>query len=114
MTFTLPGRLVASCRDRPERSAWLSRLAGTLRDLERRWSLTVGAPFDDEDVSCAWVAPVTLATGASAVLKLGMPHMEAEHEIEGLRWPELRAMPKEAWTGVNSNPPHTQRRTVAQ
>ena len=58
----------------------------TLRDLERRWSLTVGVPFDGDDVSCAWVAPVTLATGQSAVLKLGMPHMEGEHEIEGLRF----------------------------
>jgi len=44
------------------------------------------APFDGDDVSCAWVAPVALATGASAVLKLGMPHMEGEHEIEGLRF----------------------------
>ena len=37
-------------------------------------------------MSCAWVAPVTLANGTSAVLKLGMPHMEGEHEIEGLRF----------------------------
>ena len=35
---------------------------------------------------CAWVAPVTFVNGGSAVLKLGMPHMESEHEIEGLRF----------------------------
>ena len=81
-----PRRLVEICRNTPERSEWLSRLAATLRDLERRWSLKIGAPFDSDDVSCAWVAPVTLATGRSAVLKLGMPHMEGEHEIEGLRF----------------------------
>jgi len=55
-----------------------------VRDLERRWSLTLDAPFDGEDVSCAWVASVTLATGKSAVLKIGMPHFEGEHELQGL------------------------------
>jgi len=54
--------------------------------LERRWSLTLSAPFDGEEVSCAWVAPVTLLDGGSAVLKLGMPHMEGDHEIQGLRF----------------------------
>jgi streptomycin 6-kinase len=54
--------------------------------LERRWSLTLGAPFDGEDVNCAWVAPVALADGSPAVLKLGMPHMEGEDELQGLRF----------------------------
>ena len=84
--FTVPTRLIENCRSTPERAAWLSRLAGGVRDLERRWAITVGVPFDGDDVSCAWVAPVTLATGASAVLKLGMPHLEGEHEIDGLRF----------------------------
>jgi streptomycin 6-kinase len=61
-------------------------LPGALRNLERRWSLTIGTPFDGEDVSCAWVAPVARADGTSAVLKLGMPHMEGEHELQGLRF----------------------------
>jgi hypothetical protein len=39
--------------------------------------------FDGLEVSAAWVAPVRLAEG-SAVLKLGMPHMEGEEEIDGL------------------------------
>jgi streptomycin 6-kinase len=74
----------ASCDPVMRRAAWLERLPDAVRTLERRWSLTVGAPF--EDASCAWVAPVELADGSSAVLKLGMPHMEAEHEIRGLRY----------------------------
>lgn len=86
MTFVLPSRLVASCDNVPDRVAWLSVLQDTVHDLERRWSLIVGLPFDGDDGSCAWVAPATLATGAPAVLKLGMPHMEAEHEIAGLRF----------------------------
>jgi len=86
MALIIPGRLAATCRKLPERAAWLARLPDTLRDLERRWSLTLGTPFDGDEVSCAWVAPVALADGTSAVLKLGMPHMEGEHEIEGLRF----------------------------
>ena len=86
MALTIPERLAAACRQMPERAAWLARLPDTLRDLERQWSLTLGPPFDGDDVSCAWVAPVALANGTSAVLKLGMPHMEGEHEIEGLRF----------------------------
>ncbi len=68
----------------PDRAAWLSRVPEILRDLEHRWSLTLGAPY--QHASCAWVAPVTLANGTSAVLKLGMPHMEGQHEIQGLRF----------------------------
>ena len=86
ITFTIPGRLAAACRKIPERAAWLARLPETLRDLEERWSLTFVTPFDGDQVSCAWVAPVKLALGPSAVLKLGMPHMEGEQEIEGLRF----------------------------
>src|SRR5437773_2404603 len=86
MLFNVPGRLAANCHEMPERAAWLDWLPDALRNLERRWSLTVGAPFDGEDVSCAWVASVALADGTSAVLKIGMPHMEAEHELQGLRF----------------------------
>ncbi len=55
-----------------------------LKDLEHRWSLTLGEPY--QNASCSWVAPATLANGTPAVLKLGMPHLEAQHEIEGLRF----------------------------
>ena len=55
-------------------------------DLQHRWSLTIHDPFLSEDVSCAWVALVALFDGAFAVLKIGMPHMEAEHEIQGLQF----------------------------
>jgi len=86
MALKIPARVAANCRETPEGAAWLDRLPETLDTLERRWSLTVGAPFDNEEVSCAWVAPVALSDGTSAVLKLGMPHMEGEHEVHGLRF----------------------------
>ena len=69
-----------------DRAAWLQRLPGVIRELEQRWSLTLGSPFDNGEVTAAWVAPATLASGLTVVLKLAMPHMEGEHEIEGLRF----------------------------
>jgi hypothetical protein len=85
MALTIPGRLASACHT-PERAAWLARLPDALRELERRWLLTLGAPLDDKEVSCAWVAPVTAVNGTSAMLKLGMPHIEGEHEIESLHF----------------------------
>jgi streptomycin 6-kinase len=86
MSLKVPQRLAANCQKTPQRAAWLDRLPGALLDLQRRWSLTLHAPFDGEEGSCAWVAPVTRTDGASAVLKLGMPHMESAHELPGLRF----------------------------
>jgi streptomycin 6-kinase len=84
--LTVPSRLAAACLKTPQRAAWLARLPEMLAEVERRWSLTLHVPFDNAEVSCAWVSPVMLADGARAVLKLGMPHMEGQHEIEGLRF----------------------------
>jgi len=86
MAFPIPLRLKETCREIPERLAWLAALPSSVRELEERWSFTPGLPFDGAEVSCAWVAPVTLSDGTQAVLKVGMPHFEAEHEIEGLRF----------------------------
>jgi streptomycin 6-kinase len=86
MSLIIPARLAATCSNDRERAEWLGRLPDVVRELERRWSLTLGRPFDGEDVSCAWVAPVTAGNGTPAVLKIGMPHMEGESEIDGLRF----------------------------
>lgn len=86
MPLNIPARLRASCGQKPERAAWLDRLPDTLRILERRWALTLDVPFDNDEVSCAWVAPAALRDGTSAVLKLAMPHMEGEDELQGLRF----------------------------
>lgn len=86
MAFTIPARLAANCRKSPDRTAWLAKLPTVLEDLQQRWALSLDNPFDSEDVSAAWVAPARLANGSAAVLKVGMPHMEGEHEIAGLRF----------------------------
>src|SRR5215469_5813929 len=104
MGLTIPAQLAINCRKTPDRASWLDRLPDALRVLERRWSLTLGVPFDGEDVSCAWVAPVALADGSTAVLKMGMPHMEAEHELDGLRFwdgsPTVRLLGSDHETGA--------------
>src|ERR1700741_1556063 len=83
MEMIVPARLAANCRNVPERAAWMDALPRILQTLACRWPITIGVPFDSETT---WVAPVTLADGTSAVLKLGMPHMEGEHELDGLRF----------------------------
>jgi streptomycin 6-kinase len=84
----------------PERSAWLERLPRVIRELQERWTLSLGAAFNGRDVSCAWVAPAVREDGTSAVLKLGMPHMEAAHEIQALHlWdgdPTVRLLESDA------------------
>ncbi len=86
MTLIIPERLAATCRGTPERLAWLEQLPAVIRELQARWSLVLEAPFDSADVSCSWVAPVMQSDGTRAVLKLGMPHMEGQHEIQALRF----------------------------
>jgi streptomycin 6-kinase len=65
---------------------WLVRLPAVIRELQARWSLTLGAPLDGDDVRGAWVAPVTRRDGSMAVLKVSVPHFEGTHEIAGLRF----------------------------
>jgi streptomycin 6-kinase len=86
VSLIVPERLAANCRKSPEAMAWLERLPGVLAELERRWMVTLGPPYDGPEVSASWVAPVLRADGTSAVVKVGLPHMEAEHEIDGLRF----------------------------
>ncbi len=84
MRLTVPARLTNTCGTTPAGVDWLKRLPEAISDLERRWSLTLGTPF--EEASCAWAAPATRADGTHAVLKLSMPHLEGEREIDGLRF----------------------------
>ena len=64
---------------------WLGHLPAVVDECAESWRISrIGSPFDGDDVRCSWVAPVTCADGP-AVLKIGMPHMEGEHEIAGLK-----------------------------
>lgn len=83
MSIPVPRRVVESCASVPERVAWLDRLPSLVAQLMQRWSLSVHEPFE---ASCAWVAPAVRTDGTEAVIKINMPHLEAEHEIKGLRF----------------------------
>lgn len=82
----VPKRLVNNCTHIPERKKWLDNLPAMVAQLTHRWSLRVLEPFDHANVTCSWVAAAVCADGTPAVLKLGMPHMEGAHEIQGLRF----------------------------
>jgi streptomycin 6-kinase len=82
----IPDHLVERWRTTPDGVAWLDRLPGIVNEAAERWSLAIGAPFRGQDVTASWVAPVERADGTRAVLKVGVPHLEAEQEIDGLRF----------------------------
>jgi streptomycin 6-kinase len=79
----IPERLATNGSNTTDGTAWLARLPRAIRDLQQRWELTLGAPFAEE-ASCSWVAPCRRHDGTATVLKLGLPHMEAKHELDGL------------------------------
>ena len=84
--FRIPRRLAEACAGHDDRERWLERLPDLVRDLAERWAVCVDQPLDGHEVSSAWVAPATRANGTRVILKAGMPHMEGEQEIAGLRF----------------------------
>lgn len=86
MALKISDDLLAFCRMSSERAAWLDRLPDMVEKSMHRWSLSLDQPLEGEEASCSFVAAVQCEDGTAAVLKLGMPHMEAEDEIEGLRF----------------------------
>ena len=78
----VPLPLRETCARNDAASAWLEGLPEIVAELARRWSLRIGPPFA---AAHAWVAPADRADGGAAVLKVGLPHFEAEHEADGLR-----------------------------
>ena len=58
---------------------WADRLETRLETVCERWGIELEEPY--AGATCAFVAPVR---GRPLVLKLGIPHMEAEHEADAL------------------------------
>ena len=86
MALKISADLLAFCRTSPERAAWLDRLPDMVEKSMHRWSLSLDQPLEGEEATCSFVAAVQREDGTPAVLKIGMPHMEAEDEMEGLRF----------------------------
>jgi streptomycin 6-kinase len=81
--IAVPERLREANAD-GSRGDWLHRLPGIVDQASERWELEVAEPYRPGG-SAAWVAPVRRASGEPAVLKIGWPHPESEHEADGLR-----------------------------
>ncbi|HET9741717.1 MAG TPA: aminoglycoside phosphotransferase family protein [Terriglobales bacterium] len=86
MPVSIPPLLAKHCAKTEERRQWLEALPNSIAAVQERWGLSLAEPFDHMYVSCSWVALATLADGSRAVLKMGMPHFEAEQEMEGLQF----------------------------
>jgi streptomycin 6-kinase len=82
----IPVSLRESCSGDQQRRAWLRALPDVVDQLRQRWAVTLGPPFDGDDVSCSWVAPAVRSDGTRVVFKIGMPHMEGRDEVAGLRF----------------------------
>jgi streptomycin 6-kinase len=104
MPFAVPRRVSENAWKTTEGSDWLRRLPRVVEELSTKWELSLGQPFDSDDVSAAWVAPATRRNGDAVVLKVGMPHMEGEQEIDGLRFwagdPVVRLLESDDVTGA--------------
>jgi streptomycin 6-kinase len=75
---------------------WLDELPVHLKACAELWSLELGPPYQDSQVSL--VFPATLPDRSPAVLKLQFPHAECEHEAEALRrWNGHGAVRLLAW-----------------
>lgn len=70
--------------DSTENRAWLESLPSIVKKVKEEWKLEIGNPFL-ENATCSYVAPCVVDEKEQAVLKIGLPHEEALHEIDGLR-----------------------------
>ena len=128
-TIPIPEQIETNSRQTADGTAWLNGLPQAVADLKQRWSLTLNPPFEEE-ASCSWVAPCVRQDGTPAVLKIGLPHMEAENEIDGLLFwdgdpavfvleaaPELNAMLLERCepgTTLREHPENEQDQVIAK
>jgi len=86
MELSLAPRLVETCESTSEGRAWLACLPARVAELVDRWSLSIDTPRGGEGATCSFVAFVRRADGTPAALKIGLPHMEAEQEADGLHF----------------------------
>ena len=69
-------------RDRTGGAAWLESLPHLAEECAERWSLRLGEPFGQGQVSLTALA--TLSDGGQAVLKLNFPEDESAYEADAL------------------------------
>jgi streptomycin 6-kinase len=74
-------------RDEPGGAAWLAALPTLVAECVERWSLEVGEPVGEPfgHGLSSLAMPATLPDGTDAVLKVELPHREAEWEARALQ-----------------------------
>ena len=80
----IPPHLKKLADSTPANRTWINFLPTIIKQLKKEWHLDLGQPFF-ENASCSYVVPCTANGKEPAVLKIGLPHEEALHEIEGLQ-----------------------------
>ncbi len=83
LPFEMPPTFRAYAARGESFTAFLDGLPRTVTDLVDEWELTYDGP--PRHGACAIVVPVRTAGGRPAVLKVTLPHDEAEHEHLGLQ-----------------------------
>ena len=78
----LPAEVIAFADRGPNWASFVDRLPRMVRELHDEWELVADGP--PMHGYTALVLPVTASTGP-AVLKVGFPHPESEHEHLALR-----------------------------
>lgn len=80
----IPEFLMKIGNDSAGNRAWLVSLPSIVKKAKEEWKLEIGNPYL-ENATCSYVAPCVVKGKQRAVLKIGLPHEEALHEIDGLR-----------------------------
>lgn len=83
MVVTVPAGVAAMAARGSDWSAWVDGLAVTVHNLFSQWDLRAEGP--PTNGHCSLVVPVRSADGVAAVLKIGFPDEESEHEHLALR-----------------------------
>jgi streptomycin 6-kinase len=86
VALAVSDRVLALAQSSDEARAWLAALPARVNELGRRWRLSFEAAAAGASATCSFIAFVRTSDGTPAALKVGMPHMEAEQELDGLRF----------------------------
>jgi streptomycin 6-kinase len=78
----LPDGVLGMAGRGPDWAGWVDRLPGIVRGLLESWELAVDGWLMHG--YCSLVVPVRTADGQAAILKIGFPDDESEHEALGL------------------------------
>ncbi len=79
----IPAAVTAMAARGPRWAQWVDTLPATVADLTRRWDLAIDGPATHGH--CSLVLPVRTTDGGAAMLKVGFPDEESEHEHLALR-----------------------------